>query len=183
VLKKDRLPDFEQTVLPHVDAAYNLARWPVRSLADAEDVVQEACLRAMRFFEGSSNKASEEARPKGVLACVFGIETAAFYSGHSGQSPLVLNHIEPQYKDKVASVLRSRLLSSVDKVAGAMTTSGNTGSEIRKRLRPRRRIQSSRSCGRPEGSRRRGDKSSVCTSCSPRSSLLRVSCLVTGQNR
>ena len=52
MLKKDRLPNFEQTVLPHLDAAYNLARWLVRSPADAEDVVQEACLRAMRFFEG-----------------------------------------------------------------------------------------------------------------------------------
>jgi RNA polymerase sigma-70 factor, ECF subfamily len=52
MLKKDRLPDFEQTVLPHLDAANNLARWLVRSPADAEDVVQEACLRAMRFFEG-----------------------------------------------------------------------------------------------------------------------------------
>jgi len=71
----------------------------------------------------------------------------------------------------------------VDKVAGATITWCNAGLEIRKRLRPRRRIQSSQSCGRPEGSRRRGDKSSVCTPCSPRSSLLRVSCSVTGQNR
>jgi RNA polymerase sigma-70 factor (ECF subfamily) len=43
---------FEETVLPHLDAAYNLARWLVRSPADAEDVVQEAYLRAMRFFGG-----------------------------------------------------------------------------------------------------------------------------------
>jgi RNA polymerase sigma factor (sigma-70 family) len=43
---------FEQVVLPHLDAAYNLARWLVRRPADAEDVVQEACLRALRFFEG-----------------------------------------------------------------------------------------------------------------------------------
>jgi RNA polymerase sigma-70 factor (ECF subfamily) len=43
---------FEQVVLPHLDAAYNLARWLVRSPADAEDVVQEACLRALRFFDG-----------------------------------------------------------------------------------------------------------------------------------
>src|ERR1700683_796855 len=43
---------FEQVVLPHLDAAYNLARWLIRSPADAEDVVQEACLRALRFFEG-----------------------------------------------------------------------------------------------------------------------------------
>jgi RNA polymerase sigma-70 factor (ECF subfamily) len=43
---------FEVVVLPHLDAAYNLARWLVRSPADAEDVVQEACLRALRFFDG-----------------------------------------------------------------------------------------------------------------------------------
>src|ERR1700733_8691868 len=43
---------FEQTVLPHLDAAYNLARWLVRSPADADDVVQEAFLRALRFFDG-----------------------------------------------------------------------------------------------------------------------------------
>ena len=36
-------------MLPHLDAAYNLARWLVRSPQDAEDVVQEACLRAVRF--------------------------------------------------------------------------------------------------------------------------------------
>lgn len=43
---------FEQVVLPHLDAAHNLARWLVRSPADAEDLVQEACLRALRAFEG-----------------------------------------------------------------------------------------------------------------------------------
>jgi len=41
---------FDQVVLPHLDAAYNLARWLTRSDADAEDVVQEACVRALRFF-------------------------------------------------------------------------------------------------------------------------------------
>lgn len=43
---------FEQVVLPHLDAAYNLARWLVRNSHDAEDVVQEAYLRAFRFFGG-----------------------------------------------------------------------------------------------------------------------------------
>jgi RNA polymerase sigma-70 factor (ECF subfamily) len=42
----------EEALLPHLDAAYNLARWLIRSPADAEDVVQEACLRALRFFDG-----------------------------------------------------------------------------------------------------------------------------------
>jgi RNA polymerase sigma factor (sigma-70 family) len=42
---------FEQTVLPHLDAAYNLARWLTRNDQDAQDVAQEACLRAFRFFD------------------------------------------------------------------------------------------------------------------------------------
>ena len=44
--------NFENSVLPHLDAAYNLARWLTRNGQDAEDVVQEACLRAFRFFGG-----------------------------------------------------------------------------------------------------------------------------------
>ena len=45
-----RLSDFERKVLPHLDAAYNLARFLMRNDQDAEDVVQEAALRAFRFF-------------------------------------------------------------------------------------------------------------------------------------
>ncbi len=44
------VPIFEETVLPHLDAAYNLARWLTRNERDAEDVVQEAFLRALRHF-------------------------------------------------------------------------------------------------------------------------------------
>jgi RNA polymerase sigma-70 factor, ECF subfamily len=43
---------FESTLLPHMRAAYNLARWLTRSDQDAEDAVQEAYLRAVRFFAG-----------------------------------------------------------------------------------------------------------------------------------
>jgi len=43
---------FEQIVLPHLDAAFNLARWLLKSRADSEDVAQEAMLRALRFFRG-----------------------------------------------------------------------------------------------------------------------------------
>jgi len=44
--------NFENSVLPHLDAAYNLARWLTRNDQDAEDMVQEAYLRAFRFFGG-----------------------------------------------------------------------------------------------------------------------------------
>ena len=50
--EENNIACFEQVVLPHLDAAYNLARWLVRNDADAEDLTQEAVLRAFRFFGG-----------------------------------------------------------------------------------------------------------------------------------
>ena len=41
---------FEQAILPHLDAAYNLARWLARDPATADDIVQDACLRALQYF-------------------------------------------------------------------------------------------------------------------------------------
>ena len=46
----NQLPNFEQVFLPHLDAAYNLARWLTHNEQNAQDVVQEAYLRALRFF-------------------------------------------------------------------------------------------------------------------------------------
>lgn len=51
---------FEQTTLQHLDAAYNLARWLMGNPQDAEDMVQEAYLRAFKFFDsfhGSDSRA------------------------------------------------------------------------------------------------------------------------------
>ncbi len=48
--ERERLKAFEQTVLPHLDAAYNLARWLAGNDHDAQDVTQEASLRAFRVF-------------------------------------------------------------------------------------------------------------------------------------
>jgi RNA polymerase sigma-70 factor (ECF subfamily) len=48
----DKRGRFESQVLPHLDAAHRFARWLTRSPSDADDVVQEAILRAFRGFDG-----------------------------------------------------------------------------------------------------------------------------------
>src|ERR1041385_2182856 len=58
--EQDARERFIQVVLPHLDAAYNLARWTTKNEHDAEDVVQESCLRALRFidsFRGNDSRA------------------------------------------------------------------------------------------------------------------------------
>jgi RNA polymerase sigma-70 factor (ECF subfamily) len=50
--EQDKQARFEETIMPHLDAAYNLARWLTSNEHDAEDVVQDAFLRAFKFFEG-----------------------------------------------------------------------------------------------------------------------------------
>src|ERR1700732_2570892 len=52
VLDSQERARFAQLVLPHLDAAFTLALWMLRGGADAEDVAQEAMLRAFRFFRG-----------------------------------------------------------------------------------------------------------------------------------
>ena len=64
MLIRERLSDpneaisFNDAVLPHLDAAYNLARWLTRNDHDAEDVVQEASLRAFKYWAGISHRNS-----------------------------------------------------------------------------------------------------------------------------
>ncbi len=47
--------DFEEVVVPHLDAAYNYARWLTKNDMEAEDVVQDATLRAFRYFSSLRN--------------------------------------------------------------------------------------------------------------------------------
>ncbi len=50
MLEHSCLRDFEQNALPHLNSAFNLARWLTRNDQDAEDIVQEAYLRAFKFY-------------------------------------------------------------------------------------------------------------------------------------
>ena len=50
--RSDKFSRFEEAILPHLDAAYNLARWLMRNEDEAADAVQDACLRALRFIGG-----------------------------------------------------------------------------------------------------------------------------------
>ena len=66
--------------LPHLDAAYNLARWLTRNEQDAQDVVQEAYLRAFRFFPGF--------RGGDARARLLKIVRNTFYTWSHGNRPL-----------------------------------------------------------------------------------------------
>ena len=48
--EQDKQAQFEEIVLRHLDAAFNLARWMIKNDQDAEDIVQESCLRAYKYF-------------------------------------------------------------------------------------------------------------------------------------
>jgi RNA polymerase sigma-70 factor (ECF subfamily) len=58
VEEQDKLARFEQHIMPHMDAAYNLARWLTSNDSDAQDVVQESYLRAFKYFGGFSGRDS-----------------------------------------------------------------------------------------------------------------------------
>jgi RNA polymerase sigma-70 factor (ECF subfamily) len=80
MFEHNQLLNFEQAVLPHLDAAYNLARWLTRNEHDAQDVAQEAYLRAFRFFPGF--------RGGDARAWLLKIVRNTFYTWSHGNRPL-----------------------------------------------------------------------------------------------
>jgi RNA polymerase sigma-70 factor (ECF subfamily) len=98
---------FEQLLLPHLDAAYNLARWLMRSDHDAADVVQEAYLRAFRAFD--QFRAAADAR--GWLLSI--VRNACFTALRSRRCHIdaacVQDEIEDRSADPVATIERRDL--------------------------------------------------------------------------
>jgi RNA polymerase sigma-70 factor (ECF subfamily) len=83
---------FEDAVMPHLDAAFNYARWLTRSDVDAEDLVQEACVRAMRFL---SSLRDGNARP-----WLFAIVRNTWYSRNSRRGTAVQFQAVPSPGDE-----------------------------------------------------------------------------------
>lgn len=73
---------FRAYVMPHLDAAYNLARWLARDPHDAEDIVQDACVRAMRY--------SDSMRDAGARSWFLSIVRHAFYDWLARNRPAEL---------------------------------------------------------------------------------------------
>jgi|SRR5579859_1510389 len=58
VEEQNKLAQFEQHIMPHMNAAYNLARWLTSNDSDAQDIVQESYLRAFKYFGGFGGRES-----------------------------------------------------------------------------------------------------------------------------
>ena len=115
-MESHELARFEAVVLPHLDAAYTLARYLTRNEHDAEDVVQDACLRALKYFDGFRGEEATSAR-----AWLLAIVRNTAFSSRRRERPdaVVLQFDEAQHSDAVADehpeaeVLRSAAKESL----------------------------------------------------------------------
>lgn len=108
----DRVASFEQLVLPHLPAGYNLARWLLRNDHDAEDVMQEAVVRAFRFFEGFRGD-----NPRAWLLTVVRNSAYTFlHQNRPGELGLALDEAlpEPSSSDRPADNPEVLLLRSAE---------------------------------------------------------------------
>ncbi len=109
--------NFEQEILPHLDAAYNLARWLTRNEQDAQDAVQEAYLRAFRFYPGFRGGNARAWLMKIVRnSCYTWLhvnrplqEATEFDEGYSPPDPRVLNPEEIVLQNDSGTLLRKAL--------------------------------------------------------------------------
>jgi len=94
-LDPSELERFERTLLPHMRAAYNLARWLTRTDQDAEDVVQEAYLRAVRFFGGFRGGDAKA----WLLTIVRNTSHSAWQRGRGAGATVPLDEDTPEVED------------------------------------------------------------------------------------
>jgi RNA polymerase sigma factor (sigma-70 family) len=112
-----RAQRFEQVVLPHLDAAYNLARWLTRDEHNAQDVVQEAYLRAYKFFDSFHG---DNARPW-LLKIVRNTYYTGLKQDHAGHSHVSfeedshsLDEAEPLFRGNSSTDDPERILMQHD---------------------------------------------------------------------
>jgi RNA polymerase sigma-70 factor (ECF subfamily) len=122
---KTRHPDvaaFERAVLPHLDGAHNLARWLVRDATLAEDVVQDAVVRALNYFASFRGDDARAWLMRIVRNTAYGALTArrqrretsrdgfaGIESDGFGDAPLALDHPDPADDPEAALTRRQRL--------------------------------------------------------------------------
>ena len=104
------LARFEAVVLPHLDAAYTLARYLTRNAHDAEDVVQDACLRALKYFDGFRG---EEASARAWLLTIVR-NTAHTWRGRHRGDALTTEFDETQHSEAVVDDSPEGLLLKKD---------------------------------------------------------------------
>ena len=110
---------FEDVVLPHIDAAFNYARWLTKNDADAEDVVQDAYVRALRFF---SSLRGEDAR-----AWLFTIVRNTWYGRfprHAGSAMMTVADEDTDNRPDASLDPEAQLIQqqTVDEVRRALET-------------------------------------------------------------
>ena len=104
VLEPSQLERFEAMVLPHLSAAYRLARYLTRNDADADDVVQEACLRALKYFGGFRGEGASQSRAW-LLAIVRNM--AHTWHGRRGAEANVTEFDETVHSEAMAEQVES----------------------------------------------------------------------------
>jgi RNA polymerase sigma-70 factor (ECF subfamily) len=100
-VKSVELARFESTVLPHLDAAYTLARYLVRNEQDAEDIVQDACLRALRYFDSFRGEREGGTSARAWLLAIVR-NTAYSWRRRHRDDALTTEFDETQHSDAVA---------------------------------------------------------------------------------
>ena len=100
-MEPSELERFEAIVLPHLDAAYSLARYLTRNDDDAQDVVQDAYLRALKYFGGFRGGASERGDGRAWLLAIVRNTAYTWQRRHRGDA-LATEFDEELHSDAVA---------------------------------------------------------------------------------